>query len=629
MNNLLYYIDPSKQSNKEIGDILKDNSNVKFVSLLAVDLGNNHTDEKIPISEFLKDIDGFLANGIQTDGSSVHLPQIAVINNAKVDLKPDRTVKWYVDYNLDFVDRKNRPIGTLVIPSFLIHNGKYVCSRSILHQTEAYFQAEIKKLLKKYPKLKDELGLTNDVKDVLLTMATELEFWVKTPEHIANIAELSTSQSLKEQYWKRTIGPVRKAVEKSLIAMELYGLKPEMGHKEVGGVHAKLTHTKEFSHIMEQLEIDWQYSSAIQAADNELFVKNLIHDLFMHEGLEVTFDAKPIVGVAGSGEHHHIGASLLTADDKIVNLFAPQAMTEEYLNIIGYGAFMGILGNYESINPFVTSTNDAFKRLKPGFEAPVCIVGSLGHTTEEPSRNRTVLLALVRDIDNPLATRFELRSPNPLSNSYLLTAACYHAMLDGIKYAVQSGKSAKELRFETLKQSGDKSDYLVNERQYVSEEDVFTEYTEEERNKLFSKAPFNVYENIEIFKKAHQARNIFGGSDIFSEQIINSYLYTILEKWNKELAHRLVPNAAEAIGNCVKIGSPYENDLDKKRWAEIEQLKLDLIKDDHEYLSIFSRIKLAREENDYELLSSLQIETQKTVADLLAKYQIYSNNARI
>ena len=64
------------------------------------------------------------------------------------------------------------------------------------------------------------------------------------------------------------------------------------------------------------------------------------------------------------------------------------------------------LKNYEVINPFVSATNDSLNRLKPGFEAPVCIVTSLGHKPEVPSRNRTILAGLIRDVNNPKATRF-------------------------------------------------------------------------------------------------------------------------------------------------------------------------------------------------------------------------------
>ena len=55
-----------------------------------------------------------------------------------------------------------------------------------------------------------------------------------------------------------------------------------------------------------------------------------------------------------------------------------------------------------------------------------------------PSRNRSILVGLIRDLSNPLATRFELRSPNPHSNAYITIAVCYMAMLDGILYAVNN-----------------------------------------------------------------------------------------------------------------------------------------------------------------------------------------------
>ena len=104
---------------------------------------------------------------------------------------------------------------------------------------------------------------------------------------------------------------------------------------------------------------------------------------------------------------------------KFVNLFNPDDMNKEFLSAIGYGAIMGILKHYEVINPFVSSTTDSLNRLKPGFEAPVCIVTALGgETPDVPTRNRSVLAGLIRDIASPAATRFELRAPNPFTNTY-------------------------------------------------------------------------------------------------------------------------------------------------------------------------------------------------------------------
>ena len=95
-----------------------------------------------------------------------------------------------------------------------------------------------------------------------------------------------------------------------------------MGHKEVGGVPSKLAGMSKFSHIMEQLEVDWKYDLALQTADNELFSQDIIRDAFVRNGLDVTFNAKPIEGVAGSGEHHHLGIAVkLSSGRKIKPLF--------------------------------------------------------------------------------------------------------------------------------------------------------------------------------------------------------------------------------------------------------------------------------------------------------------------
>lgn len=85
---------------------------------------------------------------------------------------------------------------------------------------------------------------------------------------------------------------------------------------------------------------------------------------------------------------------------------------------------MGVLNNYEATNPFISSTTDAFNRLKPGFEAPVCIVTSLGHKPEQPSRNRSILIGLIRDLGIPRRPDLNFVRQIPLQIPIWLFPAC-------------------------------------------------------------------------------------------------------------------------------------------------------------------------------------------------------------
>ncbi len=102
---------------------------------------------------FLDDMDSFLnGSAAQTDGSSVVLPGIATLNDARVDMVVDKKVNWFIDYNYEHFDAETgRMVGTLRIPCYLLHNGKYVDSRSILNNTLAYVEEEMLALFKKHP----------------------------------------------------------------------------------------------------------------------------------------------------------------------------------------------------------------------------------------------------------------------------------------------------------------------------------------------------------------------------------------------------------------------------------------------------------------------------------------------
>ena len=630
INELLYVIPAGKYDENELINVLKEHPEIRFVSLVGIDLAGNDTDEKIPIGLFLKDMgDFFKGSAVQTDGSSVVLTGIATLNNAKVDMPADGSVNWFVDYNFDNYDEETgKPVGTLRIPAFLVHNGLRVDSRAILADSLDYIKSELKSLFKKYPNV---AGLEHingdDIEDIIFTSGTELEFWVKTPIDQAEVAELAASQTMQEQYWQRTRGSVRTALEQTITMLDNYGLKTEMGHKEVGGIKSSIDEAGNLTHVCEQLEIDWRFADALQAADNELQARIVVKEVFRANGLEVTFKAKPIIGVAGNGEHTHVGFAAKMKSGKLVNLFAPTDMKSDFMSAVGYGSIMGVLKNYEVINPFISSTNDALNRLKPGFEAPVCIVTSLGHSPDIPSRNRTILAGLVRDINNPLATRFEVRAANPYTNTYIALSAIYLSMLDGVKAVVASGKNTTEILAELSKEAGTPGFYLETDRAYRSEHDVFDDYTEQERDRLFGKPPATVWENMNNLKKFAGKTEVIKKGNILRQEIINAFVSGALVRWSTELLKRIIP---ENLG-IVKAAKPLHDmntavDYDLYLWDKINALRFELAKDTIDQKSIFTRIKNAILSDDHYTASALQIEMYSKVEQLKELYSQYKKN---
>lgn len=626
MNDLLYVI-PANSTKEDIIATLKQHPEIKFVSLVGIDLAGNDTDEKIPMRIFLEDIDAFYnGSAVQTDGSSVVLTGIATLNNAKVDMPIDPTVNWFVDYNMESYDEElEKPIGTLRIPAALIHEGKAVDSRSVLAETLNYVKKGLLNLFKEYPTISGLEHINGaDVKDIVFTSATELEFWVKTPLSDADIPEMSASQVMQEQYWQRTRGSVRTALEQCVLALEAYGLSPEMGHKEVGGMKGHMDSDGNMSHVCEQIEIDWKFADALQAADNELAVRILVKEIFRENGLEVIFKAKPMIGLAGNGEHTHIGMGAIMKDGSFVNLFAPTDMKKDFMSAIGYGAIMGLLKNYEVINPFVSATNDSLNRLKPGFEAPVCIVTSLGHNPAVPSRNRTILAGLVRDVNNPKATRFELRACNPYTNTYLVLAAIYSAVLDGVKYA--ASKTTAELLEEISKQPGETAGYLETDRAYRAEDDVFEDYTEEERNQRFGVHPATVWENLSNLSNYPEKRKVLTASGALRDQIIDAFVGGELIRWKTELISRIIPENRALISKFKEIKSAYVTDEDSYNWNKINRYRYYLAKDSIDQKSLFTQLIKALNSDDFATASSLQVEMYDKMEELKALYASYKDN---
>lgn len=174
-----------------------------------------------------------------------------------------------------------------------------------------------------------------------------------------------------------------------------------------------------------QHEIDFRYDEALKTADNIMTFKLAVRTIAKRHGLHATFMPKPKYGVNGSGMHINMS---LHKDGK--NIFAdssdPMGLSKEAYYFIG-GLIKHIKGMAAITNPLVNS----YKRLVPGFEAPVYIAWS--------ATNRSPLIRIPSVKGE--GTRIELRSPDSASNPYLTLAVCLCAGLDGIANKIEPPES--------------------------------------------------------------------------------------------------------------------------------------------------------------------------------------------
>ena len=184
------------------------------------------------------------------------------------------------------------------------------------------------------------------------------------------------------------------------------------------GIDAEATHHEV---AIGQHEIDLRYTPALQAADQIITLRSTVKAVAQQHGLYATFMPKPIVGVDGSGMHIH--QSLVDAHTGESVFFDVQ---DEYgLSKIARHFIAGLLAHAPAMIALLAPLVNSYKRLVPGFEAPVYL--SWGRT------NRAALVRVPRIIPNrPQTTRVELRCPDPSCNPYLALAVMLRSGIDGI-----------------------------------------------------------------------------------------------------------------------------------------------------------------------------------------------------
>ncbi len=423
-------------SNDEIKQVMKKN-NVKFIRLQFVDINGHVKNMALPAEQ----IDKALNNEIMLDGSSIK--GFRSIETSDMYFYPDRATFSLLPWRAKDGSNVARLICDIYNPDGTPFEG---CPRN-----------NLKRVLEEAKKL----GYTMNV-------GPEAEFFLfKKGEDGRPVCVTHDAAGYYD------VGPddLGEDVRAEMIStLQKMGFEIEASHHEVAeGQH----------------EIDFKYADALTTADNVVTFRVAVKSIAAKYGLHATFMPKPIFGVNGSGMHTNFSLSK-AGDNAFLDESRPYQLSQEALWVIG-----GVLKNIRNITAITNPLVNSYKRLVPGYEAPVYLAWS--------AANRSALLRI--PAKRGPATRVELRSPDPSCNPYLAFAAILTAALDGINEQVEPPLPTEQ------------NIYQLNEK---------------ERKKLRIEAlPGSLLEALDLMEKSPVAREALG------EHIYGEFLSSKRTEWDK------------------------------------------------------------------------------------------------
>ncbi|KTD20413.1 glutamine synthetase [Legionella lansingensis] len=376
----------------------------KFIDLRFTDPRGKEQHITIPVSAV---DDDFIENGKMIDGSSIkgwqkiHQSDLAIVPDMST-IVPD---PFYQDNTLiircDVVD-----------PQTML--GYDRDPRSIAHRAEAYLQSTgiaDSALFGPEPEffLFDDVRWETDLRSSFYKVDSAEGQW--NSGKVIEGGNIGHRPSIKGGYFP--VPPVDSSQDiRSAICLtlEALGMVVEAHHHEVATGN--------------QCEVATRFNSLTKKADELQLLKYVVHNVAHNYGKTATFMPKPLVGDNGNGMHCHQslmkdGVNLFTGDQYA-------GLSEAALYYIG-----GIIKHARALNAFTNPATNSYKRLVPGFEAPVLLAYS--------ARNRSAAIRIPH-VGNPKARRIEVRFPDPTANPYLAFSAMMMAGLDGIQRKIHPGQ---------------------------------------------------------------------------------------------------------------------------------------------------------------------------------------------